>query len=696
MLCHKCQNCLQIEDGLGKGQESQLSAHHLTYQDLQQAIDEGCYICNRFWEALSAQERGWLSSTSSERVEPPDANCALIPDKGYLTSTSLADGTKYGHPGCYLLHVAYKRHALDPLFSLYTTYSRGSFLLAPAENANINVVHRSLTQNTGSPETLALAKHWVKECLTHHEGCKKPIDEKPWYPTRLLSFDLNDTSMVRLLDTDQTTLVGQYMTLTHRWGPTEHLMLTKDTYPQLLDGVLLSALPQVFQDAISICRHMGVGYIWIDSLCILQGKDNIRDWQHEASLMRNVYSNSFCNISAADASDSSQSIFGSRDPGTIIPQEVEMTISGGEGGKTTERLILSDYRFWKTEVTDALVNKRAWVLQERFLAPRILHFGKRQLIWECCEKDAAEVYTDGLPPALRTSSESGFKQLDSSEYIGQKYRYKEREAEGVSAPHLLWYRIVDSYSASALTVPTDKLVACSGIAKRMADILQDDYVAGMWRRYLEGELLWMVSFNHQPERWARPREYRAPTWSWASVDGHVTPGEPRIQDSLITVEDYHLDYWTDDKTSAIRGGWLRLRGVLKKTTLGRRPPASGGGYYWDMAIDDEKADSLEEAHVVPGNSEPRAMLDVLQEDFEEENRKGLLFYVCARSKKEEGGGMYLLLLKMVEEKTGTFQRIGLAYAWRNKTKERILRRSSEEAKLPCIEYQDGLHSIYII
>ncbi|EXK76562.1 hypothetical protein FOQG_18701 [Fusarium oxysporum f. sp. raphani 54005] len=689
MLCSKCKGCLQTEAYLNTAQASHSLAHHQTYQSLEQAIDAGCYICNRFWEALSAQEHVLLSSTVGEGVEPSGAYCSIESVQHYLTSTSLDDGKSYGHPGCYLLQVAYNKPAI-------TTCFRASFLLEPVECANTNLARQSLAQSTQSPETLSLAKDWVRECTAHHERCKRPIGEKLWYPTRLLSFDLPEASIVRLLETNQITPVGQYMTLTHRWGPVDHIILTKETYPQLLEGLPLSTLPQLFRDAVSICRHLGVGYIWIDSLCIFQGNDSIGDWQHEALLMKNVYSNSFCNISAADTPNCSQSIFNSRDPRLLNPQVVELTLCGEDSAKITERFVLSDYRFWKSEVSNALVNKRGWVLQERFLAPRILHFNKRQLIWECCEKDAAEVYPDGLPLSLSTSSDARFKQMDSSDYTGRVDRYRYREADGNSAPHLLWLRIVELYTASALTVPSDKLIACSGIAKRVAQIVQDDYVAGMWRRYLEGELLWMVQGNHQPGRWTRPREYRAPSWSWASIDGPITPGEPRIQDSLITVEDYHLDYWTSDKTAAIRDGWLRLRGVLKKTTLARKGSTPGGGYHWDMMLDNERVNALEDAS--RGNTEPRVMLDILQEDFKEENTKGLLFLfsMCARSKTGDGRGMYILLFKMVEGETGTFRRIGLAYAWSEKVKERILASSARESQLPCLEYRDGLHSICIV
>ncbi|KAH6989608.1 heterokaryon incompatibility protein-domain-containing protein [Ilyonectria sp. MPI-CAGE-AT-0026] len=692
MICLKCQNCLQIEDGpIDAKPPHNVSLHHPTYQSLEQSIDAGCYICSRFWEALSAQERELLAGTLGEGVELLDGGCAVELAKDRLTSTSLEGGKSYGHPGCYLPAVAY---ATAPTAISTTACWKASFLLEPVDSASPSLARQSLAQSTCSPETLSLARHWVKECTTHHERCKRLVGEKTWYPTRLLSFDLHEASMARLLETDQTTPIGQYMTLTHRWGPVDHMTLTHATYPQLLEGVLLSTLPQVFQDAISICRHLGIGYIWIDSLCIFQGKNHITDWQHEVSLMGNVYSNSFCNISAADSPDCSQSIFSRRDPGRICPQVVEIALRGRDSAKTMERFTLSDYRFWESEVSNALVNKRAWVLQERFLAPRILHFGRRQLIWECCEKDAAEIYPDGLPLSLSTSWDTRFKQLNSSDYISRVGRYRHRETDGLSAPHLLWFRIVGLYTASALTVPSDKLIACSGIVKRMAEIVQDDYVAGMWRRYLEGELLWSVPGNHQPERWTRPKEYRAPSWSWASIDGPVTPGEPRIQDSLITIEDYHLDYLTSDETGPIRGGWLRLRGVLKKTTLGRKNHTSGGGYHWDMVLDGENFNALEE--VSPGYSNPLVMLDILQEDFEEENAKGLLFYMCARSNIAKREGMYILMLKMVEEEKGTFQRIGLAYAWSKEVKERILMRGPGEAQLPCLEYHDGLHSICII
>lgn len=111
-------------------------------------------------------------------------------------------------------------------------------------DTNIKLACQSLAQSTASQETLSLAKHWVQQCVTHHHRCNRPADGEPWYPTRLLSFDLHENSIVRLIETGQTRPNGQYMTLTYRWGPPpiDRIVLTKDTYPQLLGGVPLSAL----------------------------------------------------------------------------------------------------------------------------------------------------------------------------------------------------------------------------------------------------------------------------------------------------------------------------------------------------------------------------------------------------------------------------------------------------------------------
>lgn len=119
MLCVRCQERLQ--QGLSPTLTSYSPGHHPTYQSLEKSIDEGCYVCSRFWEALSVQERGLISS----------ADCTVESSKdGFSTSTSLIDGKNYGHPGCYLFNVAYN---MPSVYTAPTARRRACFLLEPAK-----------------------------------------------------------------------------------------------------------------------------------------------------------------------------------------------------------------------------------------------------------------------------------------------------------------------------------------------------------------------------------------------------------------------------------------------------------------------------------------------------------------------------------------------------------------------------------
>lgn len=268
-----------------------------------------------------------------------------------------------------------------------------------------------------------------------------------------------------------------YIALSHRWGNSNPLQLRQDTYAQFRSGIALGSMPPTFRDAVLVARHLCVRYLWIDALCIIQNEDNISDWSREASLMHKVYSSAYCTISAAAASGSFQSFFSFRDPQLLISPTIKLAL---EDKTAPDDYLVSDFTFWDTEVSLAAINSRGWVLQERILSPRILHFGERQLMWECIEKDAAEIYPDGLPRELSTGSDTRFKDLCPDIYLQGIRRFKGLNINPGVFAHLLWMRVVEAYSRCQLTNPDDKLLSVSGIAKRMADILRDNYIAGMW------------------------------------------------------------------------------------------------------------------------------------------------------------------------------------------------------------------------
>jgi Heterokaryon incompatibility protein (HET) len=98
-----------------------------------------------------------------------------------------------------------------------------------------------------------------------------------------------------------------YMTLSYCWGGVPSLMLLRSNIHQLRKGNLLDELPPTFRDAMTVVRRFSIRYLWIDRLCIFQ--DSEEDWEREASAMRNVYTNSCCNISTAASSGPFDGLF---------------------------------------------------------------------------------------------------------------------------------------------------------------------------------------------------------------------------------------------------------------------------------------------------------------------------------------------------------------------------------------------------
>jgi hypothetical protein len=508
---------------------------------------------------------------------------------------------------------------------------------------------------------------------------------------------------VFLIETASAPPAGRYTTLSHRWGSEEQVKLTKDTYLQLSNGVKLDSLPQLIQDAIFVTVELGVGYLWIDLLCIYQ--DDIADWQRESSLMQKVYSNCFCNISAGNANGCFESMFNSRDRTVLLPQVIELETRDQPVGNddinldSTKRLYrVLEASFWRNNVTNELVNTRAWVFQERFLSPRVLQFGKRLVTWDCLERPAADIFSDGFPGFLREQHlfrhyNGDFKSWSLVESgMGSERHHLE--------PYVRWENLVGRYSTCALTFPSDKLVAFGGVAKHMAGILKDEYVAGMWRRYLEGELLWMVDRRSLPGEQPKPRpvEYRAPSWSWASVDGPVRPGTAVIdvESLLIKVEEVHLSYRTGDTTGQVTGGWLRLRGILKELKLVRRPSGILDGW-WDMYLDGVKVAILSDDFTLGG-----LRLDEFGGDFDEEYGNALLFAMCAHKTQRSDGmidrQMFILLFRLVNREQAVFERIGVLETFDEEVETEVLKtqRPADAPPIPCLEFRDGMHTICVI
>ncbi|KAE9369764.1 hypothetical protein N431DRAFT_469651 [Stipitochalara longipes BDJ] len=199
---------------------------------------------------------------------------------------------------------------------------------------------------------------------------------------------------------------------------------------------------------------------------------------------------------------------------------------------------------------------RAWVVQERILSPRVIHFGTGQLGWECQEQEHCEIYPKGFPPSIYTLS---LKNLDPANHHEDQSNIERR-----GDLSKIWSRIVRDYSKRNLTVESDKEAAISAIAARISRLRGNDtLVAGLWGRDLLKELCWQAGDFVVP-----PKSSRAPSWSWLSVEGCINVYERRSGEYEEIVwartDEIQVNRTDHSPLAHIQNGRIRLRGTLKK------------------------------------------------------------------------------------------------------------------------------------
>ena len=410
---------------------------------------------------------------------------------------------------------------------------------------------KKLAPDMSSIASQGLATGWLDLCKQHHQSCNHSKSESSWLPTRLVFIKLLGAARtVHMVETSLLSPSTTYIALSHCWGKNPILTLTLDNYANLKHGLPLSVLPKTFREAFEIARWFQVEYLWIDSLCIIQ--DSAEDWRKEAITMQSVYKNALLTVAATGAVDGSVGCFQARDLTLNTAIEVPVT----REGQASERMVCFDRWLWADGISKAPLNTRAWVVQERLLSRRVLHFGAQQMFWECRELDACEVCPQGLPSILA--------ELHRFKSTGSGRTLEDNLAKPKYATvYEQWEYIVDAYSRSNLTRTSDKVVALSGIAAELASTYEQEYLAGLWRQHLPEQLLWKASLepteNGRNSLASRATSYRAPSWSWLSIDGPVDAGSSHGKPVLIKIDDAHVD----GDAYSIRAGFLRLLGALR-------------------------------------------------------------------------------------------------------------------------------------
>lgn len=407
-------------------------------------------------------------------------------------------------------------------------------------------------------------RSWVKSCEENHDECGIDSSVPRVLPQRLLYLgDVRSRGVLTIYNVP-SSFTSDYVTLSYCWGPTPdqrwidylHEIQAKN------DSVELSLMPKTLRDAVNVTFVLGYEYLWIDCLCILQ--HNPTDWRTESAKMSSIYECSDLTISASDTASCSDGFLAFRNQFQV--NGIPLTLSTEDGRIGTLRVSPHEkYMSFASAVRRGPVSKRAWCLQERRLASRVLHMCHHQIVYECAK--ARHVESEVSPADEFVQDEYQLFHIprnDNSELSRGK-------ASAKVGNMLQWYAIVEDYMTRNLTVASDKLVAIAGLAETVNRHLKSRYLAGLWEKQVHVGLCWEIAEEGKGKALKRCAEYRAPSWSWASVDGEISwriDGWVQSEDGFLesAIELLTFDTQVEQETpyEQVRSGSMTVKGRLKR------------------------------------------------------------------------------------------------------------------------------------
>ncbi|KAI1826769.1 heterokaryon incompatibility protein-domain-containing protein [Xylaria intraflava] len=345
-----------------------------------------------------------------------------------------------------------------------------------------------------------------------HKECESYLATHYFVPTRLIDLRMETLRLVNredLLAAGTTTGEEiQYTALSYCWGSdTDAGLQLKTTSRSLADrmaGFLIADLPQAIQDAVIFTRALGINYLWVDSICIIQ--DELEDWNREAAQLAHIYGCAYVTLC---------SLTPSCRIGFLCPKypQITTTFRSSISSDITGDLLFqfescsmigAGREAWIDRVPESRWFSRGWTFQESMMATRAILFGNLNAILICPTKEIA---------MMGPSKDRGFLSLEDLSIMNKEMLYQ-----------TWWQSVAARYSDRQFTYPHDILPALSGLAKVFEERLDDMYVAGLWRSNLACGLSWYHHREVGPQHNSLPEllsaltnrdSYIAPSWSWA-------------------------------------------------------------------------------------------------------------------------------------------------------------------------------------
>jgi hypothetical protein len=322
-----------------------------------------------------------------------------------------------------------------------------------------------------------------------------------------------------------------YATLSYTWRPGLHFRTTAATYHTNKLALDFKYAPQSWQDATTILQALGIQYLWIDAICILQ--DSKEDWRENITQMSAYYKNSFLNIVAGLARHSEgclgrrlqprflpckllehnsilQNSRWSSPPAKSYRNSVYLGWVGSEAYYNPTGTDVQQYPDKWRYISPA--HRRGWILQEIRLA-------RRNLVFQDDEDSyvTAQLYLQCQQKLVWENGRSRDKV--SGEIIDQATS---------------WYRLIEQFSEKHLAYTSDRLPAISALAREYQGAFTSSYCAGIWSKDVIRGLLW---YRLIPS--PMPQQDTAPSWSWASNHGplkHYWPPDATPDAECLHIE----------------------------------------------------------------------------------------------------------------------------------------------------------------
>ncbi|KAK4212327.1 hypothetical protein QBC37DRAFT_483945 [Rhypophila decipiens] len=386
----------------------------------------------------------------------------------------------------------------------------------------------------GSSAHFTIMRQWLEVCQNAHNHPPEPLG---MLPTRLLDVgQVGDKNVLLRERKDPDFVRDQYIALSHPWGKPPHFCTFQSNIASHKKGISLDSLPPVFQDAVITTRDLGIRYLWIDSICIIQGPAG--DFQEEARRMEQVFSAAVCVLAASSATGQYHGWLSRTYVDTSQNSFVSLRYSTSTTDQSSPRSIYITPIIdnFAADVLESPLNRRGWVLQERALARRTIYFTKTQTYFECGDGVRCSTMTKMTNSLAVLLGDTAFPQVMMSASKGERIlRYQD------------FYR---NYSRLGLTRDHDRPVAIAGLQSRLLKAFGTEGGFGIFdegpflRGHLGRSLLWVrgddvealeeidfpvtlgtitLSSRAQDDNASTSRDLPGPppSWSWMAYNGGI-------------------------------------------------------------------------------------------------------------------------------------------------------------------------------